>query len=191
MHWLKALGELPRRPSLYPTLIAVNSLGAIYGFYWYRYQLQATPWFYWPVVPDSPLAVLFFTLVLVELSRGRRNHGLEALGYLGMLKYGLWTPLVLVQAGVATGNYDFESFHLTLSHLGMALEAVLFLRHYPPPRPYAWGEWLWFLLNDYFDYGRGTHPYLPAPQYESFAAVVAVAMTLLAQAIVLFLPRRK
>lgn len=191
MPLLKALVEIPRHRSLFLPLIMVNILGAVYGFYWYRHQLQATPWYYWPVVPDSPLAVLFFTLVLVNIYRGRRSHWLEAFGYLAMLKYGLWTPLVLVQAGVAAGNFDFESLHLSLSHLGMALEAALFLHHYPPPRYYAWRALLWFLLNDYFDYLKGTHPTLPAPQFKTYAGVVALVNTIFSQVVVLRFSRKQ
>jgi uncharacterized membrane protein YpjA len=185
------LRQLPDKRHLFPLLIGANLLGAVYGFYWYRYQLAGTPWYYWPVVPDSPLAVLFFTLFLVNIYIHRRQYWVEAFGYLAMLKYGLWTPFVLAQAGVATGNFDFESFHLSLSHLAMAIEAWIFLRYYIPPSRYAIRLLLWFLANDYLDYFWGTHPTLPAPQYKTYAAVVAFGSTIISFLLVLYYANRQ
>ncbi|MFC7391584.1 DUF1405 domain-containing protein, partial [Scopulibacillus cellulosilyticus] len=46
------------------TLLIINILGTVYGFYWYKFQLKETPLKFMAFVPDSPTASLFFCIVL-------------------------------------------------------------------------------------------------------------------------------
>lgn len=188
------LWDIPRSPRWIRALAAVNLGGTAYGFWWYREQLAATPPWYWPVVPDSPTATLLIGLFLLSILPGARWRGgrprplLWAAACLSSLKYGLWTPLVMAHFWFTTGTATFESVHLTLSHLGMALEAVIFLRWYRPPWPHVAAAGAWLLFNDYMDYVRGFHPFLPVPGAEGWAGGTAVVLSCLAMASRLFVP---
>ncbi|MBX6377190.1 MAG: DUF1405 domain-containing protein [Clostridia bacterium] len=174
------LSRLPANRAATRLLVAVNGLGTLYGFYWYRAQLAATPPVYWPVIPDSPGASLLFTLLLLSLLAGRRRPALAAFAYLSMIKYGLWTVLVMGHLWFVGGVVPFDSVYLSLSHLGMAVEAWLYLRAYRPRLPWALAAAAWLLFNDYMDYVHGFHPVLPEPAIEPLVATWAVGLTLLA-----------
>lgn len=187
--WKSWLLGMPGDRRWIAALIAINLSGSLYGFNWYREQLRSTPLLYWPVVPDSPLSTLLFSLFLVAVYFGRRYPYLEALSGLAMIKYGLWTPVVIGQHWWVHRMADFEDVHLFLSHLAMAMEAMLFLHFYRPglcrPGPtrnlkgLVWGLPAvgWLLFNDYMDYFRGFHPALPAPELVETVKVVSMAIT--------------
>lgn len=158
-------------------LAAINLAGAVFGFLWYADQLAGSPRHLWPVIPDSPLAALYFGVLMLALYRGRRVHWLESLAFFGMFKYGLWTPTVLGRYMQLQGAADFESVHLSLSHLGMALAALIFVRYLDTPPRVAVPVWLWYVFNDYMDYTHGTHPFLPAGALLPLARDSAYALT--------------
>lgn len=168
-------------------LVIVNLFGTVYGFYWYRDQLALTPLTSWPFVPDSPTATLLFALFGLVFLLGRpgveRKPGpvlLQGFAYLANFKYGLWTPAIMIHLWLTTGQLDFESVHLSLSHLGMAIQALLYAFTHPPRAfPVALAG-AWLFLNDYLDYGRGLHPFLPAPGSEAFAGMLAVTFSFVA-----------
>lgn len=178
LNWLEGI---PRDRRYFLPLALINLAGAVYGFYWYRDQLLSTPPWAWPLVADSPLAVLAFGFYLLSLHRGgRRFPLLEAYALLTTLKYGLWTDLVIGQSWLAGGQVIFEDVHLLASHFGMALEAFLFLRYFAPPLPYGLLVSAWLVLNDYVDYARGLHPNLPDPNLVGSVAVIASFLTVTA-----------
>lgn len=176
-NWLLCLPE--HRWAVW-VLVVVNLAGAVYGFNWYREQLLQSPKGLWPVIPDSPLAALYFGLFLLVIRFGRRWRLLEALAFLAMIKYGLWTVLVFAQYWWAHGVTSFEEVHLSLSHFSMAVEAAIFLRYYYPGTLAGIAAWLWFVLNDYMDYFRGTHPRLPDPSFLHSVSLIAFGLTLFA-----------
>jgi uncharacterized membrane protein YpjA len=159
-------------------LIVINLGGALYGFTWYADQLASTPRKLWPVVPDSPLSVLAFGVVLLLITLGKRCRILEAVSYMMMIKYGLWAALVLSGYAVAYQDPTFEGTHLSISHVGMAIEAYIYLKHFHP------GFWAglvgvgWMLTNDVFDYTYKTHPWLPHPGVVPAAEWIAYGLTL-------------
>ena len=185
-------------------IVLINLLGTAFGFWYYgarlwppgvTWQLGREPLAMWPFVPDSPLATLFFALALLGIYRGRSRPTLVALGFIGSLKLGLWTPYVLLVFGdaflatTATGMYLF----LLVSHLGMALQALLLVRLAPFRARAVSIAVGWYLLNDIVDYfipvvGSPHHTALPladaAPAYGTtvlqVAAAGAVSITLLA-----------
>lgn len=180
---LRRLAEaIPRSRLWLKILIMINLLGSLYGFNWYYHQLRSTPIKFWPVVPDSPLSTLLFSFLLIVFYFGRRSPLLEGIAYLSMIKYGLWTVVVFIQYWVVRQQFDFESIHLSLSHLGMAIEAIIFMRVFSPSIAYAVVGVLWLLFNDYMDYVRGFHPNLPAPELETLVGWTALALTSVAAA---------
>ena len=79
---------LRRRPLLW-LILAVNFLPALYGFYWYKRQLQGTPWYLWLFTPDCPLAALMMAVALgLFLLWGKRRTWYHTLTYTTLLKYG-------------------------------------------------------------------------------------------------------
>lgn len=153
-------------------LLAVNTLGTIYGYIWYGNQLAYTadnyPGWLLPFVPDSPTASLFFTLALILLLYPPRSAAgvsvrslIEALAVVTSVKYGIWAVAVILAGGYQGGNLDWQDWMLMASHTGMAVEALLYARFFVCRRmiPIAL---LWTLLNDTMDYGFGIYPWLPS-----------------------------
>jgi len=161
-------------------LVVINGLGSIYGFLWYKEQLAGTPWYLWPVVPDSPLSTLLFTVYLVFYLARRPFPYLGAVAQMGTFKYGLWTVVVLGGYMVTRRHWDWEFALLTATHAGMALEAYLFMAADPQRRPFIWAAAAWFVINDFFDYVIGTHPAVPDPGAIGLVAVQALVLTILA-----------
>lgn len=158
-------------------MAVINLAGAAFGFLWYWGQLSESPPLLWPVIPDSPLAALYFGLLALALYFGRRVRWLEALAFFGMFKYGLWTPIVLGRFMQSRGAADFESVHLSLSHLAMALAALIFIRYLDLSPRLGVAVWLWYVFNDYMDYTHGTHPYLPGDELLPVARGSAYLLT--------------
>ncbi len=185
MIWLRRfLGSVARDRRWWWALLVINLLGSLYGFYWYWPQLSQTPPSRWFIVPDSPGATFLFSIWLAFRLAGAdwRSPGMQVLGavaFVSNMKYGLWTATVLPQAGFKYG-WEFEFVHLTLSHLGMWVQGLLFARHYPPgPAPAALAL-AWMVVQDAVDYRLWmTHPTLPYQAEFGFARGVAMALSLL------------
>lgn len=118
----------------------VNLVGIAYGFYYYAPQFRETPAWLWPLVPDSPLAVLWaeLALVLYWLHRWRGGRGerpgllaatLDALAFVGNVQVGLWTVYVLLAYADSFGTYTLNLNTLLLAgHAGMAVLALVFVQ---------------------------------------------------------------
>ncbi|HEY8346090.1 MAG TPA: DUF1405 domain-containing protein [Symbiobacteriaceae bacterium] len=165
-------------------LLFVNAVGSVYGFWWYRYQLLETPRWQWPLVPDSPGATFLLMIWLALLLAGVdwRRPGMQvlsAVAFVANMKYGLWTAVVLPEAGIKYG-WEWEFAYLTLSHLGMWLQGMLFAHYYPPrPAPAAVALLsMWF--QDLVDYWiLMIHPTLPYIAEFLFARNTAVILSTL------------
>lgn len=175
------------------SLFWINFLGTVYGYQWYWKQMTYTvntisPAFV-PFVPDSPTASLFFTgtivYLLMDSYKGNRvpqrswfRSFVEAFGVITSFKYGIWA-VTMIWAGVYQGSeVAWQDWMLTLSHLGMAAEALLYLRLF------TYRIWPivavagWTLLNDYMDYAYGVFPWLPDPLMDDLSAVAAFTIEL-------------
>lgn len=172
------------RSDILLVLIVVNAIGTIWGFLWYREQLWATPWQYWPLTPDCPLISLCFMIFLTWI-RGRQAEKsswaslIAWIAVLGSFKYGVWTVLVLAQYFLSAGSQpDWQDWMLMVSHLGLLAQGMLFQRNLPKlPLMYG-GAMVWFLLNDYADWLLGFHPRLPMPDEFAFAMWLSILLTI-------------
>ncbi|WP_232333963.1 MULTISPECIES: DUF1405 domain-containing protein [Thermoactinomyces] len=172
-------------------LLVINLLGSIYGFYWYKNQLLWTEPKYLNIfVPDSPTASTFFCFVLLSYLCHRRSPLLEAFASITLVKYGIWAVVMIIWGGMLDTRPFMEALtwqHWMLigSHLGMALQAVL----YAPFYTYRVREILlvggWTLLNDALDYGLDIHPWL-APPLEPYDHLVGYFTLLLSLTTLLF-----
>lgn len=163
-------------------LLVINFVGSLYGFYWYGGQLMATPRWQWLIVPDSPGSTFLLTIWLGFLLAGVdwRKPGMQwlaAIAFVSNMKYGLWTATVLPEAGFKFG-WDFDFIHLSLSHASMWLQAMIFARYYKPALAPAVGALLWMWFQDLVDYKvLMTHPYLPYNSEFVFACTMAVLLS--------------
>lgn len=174
--WRFAINIPAERRGLGP-LILLNFFGSLYGFNWYREQLSTNAVKYWPVIPDSPLSCLLFSFVLMLIYFRKRFWPLEGVAYISMMKYGFWTVFVFAQCWVVRRVADPEEIFLFASHFGMAVEALLFSRFYSPGRGAIVACGLWSVFNDYMDYVRGFHPYLPMMEFYESVRTVSILST--------------
>lgn len=189
--WRWLVDTVPRSRRWWWALLGVNAVGSVYGFLWYQDQLRATAPWQWPVVPDSPGSTLLFACFLLALLSGRRPGWLAALALVSLMKYGLWTALVLPYNVVVLGSaLRFDDVHLTLSHFGMWVQGLIFARVYPPPLGWALAAWGWLYLQDYVDYVHGLHPALPSAELFGPAAAIAVGLSTVWGAVLTWLALR-
>lgn len=194
------------------SLFWVNLLGTLYGYEWYGNQLIYTainmsPWFL-PFVPDSPTASLFFTLFLVYLLNDRKREQqhivnkvsllrgfVEAFAVVTSFKYGIWA-VTMIMAGAYQGDtLVWQDWMLTISHLGMAAEVILYFQWYR----YRLGAVLlvayWALLNDFMDYAYGVYPWLPEVLMDDLPTIqwftISLSLISVAVALGLILVRKR
>lgn len=172
-------------------VLLVNAGGILFGFFYYQPQFQATPLWLWPLVPDSPFAVLVAAAALLLWGLGRSHELVDALAFVYMAKVGLWTAFVLA---LHPAHFGFSFVGTSLNtllfylHLGMAVEALVFLVDL---EDLGWG-WLgvgaWFLFNDWADYlwdgytfplreCAGLFPYTVPCDHVGLVAGVTVALS--------------
>lgn len=175
--WSKSF--LLRRQMLWLLLI-VNGLGTLYGFQWYGWQImhtieQKAAWLVL-FVPDSPTASLFFTLtigyLLIDHYREKPREGLmymtirglvEAMAVITSIKYGIWAVAMIVLGTVQGDAFQWQHAMLITSHVGMAVEALLYARFLTYRSHHIVIIALWTLGNDQIDYRYGVFPSLSFP----------------------------
>ncbi|MBW7473419.1 DUF1405 domain-containing protein [Paenibacillus oenotherae] len=168
-------------------LFLVNAAGTVYGYMWYGNQLEYT-WNHHPLwqlifVPDSPTASLFFTLSLLYLlfpHAGKPSKaftairmGIEALAVVTSMKYGIWAVAMIVGGAAQGDTLEWQHYMLIASHLGMAIEALLYVRFMIFKRMAARLATYWLILNDTVDYTCMVFPWLPEELEDDLAAVAA------------------
>ncbi|MFJ7637001.1 DUF1405 domain-containing protein [Peribacillus sp. NPDC097206] len=133
-------------------LLIVNVFGTAYGYYWYGYQLAETPAIFLPFVPDSPTASLFFSLVLVGFLLKKNFGFMEALAIMTLFKYGIWAVVMNVLTLLTTGTLPIEGYMLMASHLGMAIQGILYAPFYRIKPWHLIVAGIWTIHNDIIDY---------------------------------------
>lgn len=168
----------PFRRWFLKVLIVINILGSVYGYYWYSGQLEVTPVYLWLFTFDSPFSTTLFALALTGILLGYNNRLLQLVAYTGVIKFGIWAAVVILDFWVAGGTPTIIVSLLFLSHLGMALEGWVYIRHLYVPPGYLILLALWFGVGDFLDYFVGIHPYLYYPGQFTVAAVTAVLLSI-------------
>ncbi|MFD0694805.1 DUF1405 domain-containing protein [Paenibacillus sp. GCM10027628] len=185
-------------------LFICNFLGTIYGYEWYWDQMEFTianyPIWYVFFVPDSPTASLFFTgsvaYLLMDLHSDKPKSKIyrafrgfvEAFALITSFKYGIWA-VTMIWAGAWQGvPAGFDGWMLTVSHLAMAIEVLLYARWYTHKLPAIIVVAVWTFWNDFMDYERGIFPWLPKvlhaylPTIEAFTIGLSIAGIVIALA---------
>ncbi len=162
-------------------LILICLAGSIYGFYYYQGQLQMTPPYLWPFVPDSPLFTLMYVFILIFYQAGIRSNTFDAFTFIGLNKVGLWTIFILLY------NYSYyfqpssRNYRLLLLalHLGMIAISLTLLKEMEKLRlKTVIAITSFFLISDLVDYQIGTHPLIPTDSVKA-AATSALLLSLL------------
>lgn len=160
-------------------LLWVNGLGTLYGFQWYGWQIVKTiqEEALWLVffVPDSPTASLFFTAAIAYLLidhyilkyKATNTHKsflrsvIEAFAVITSIKYGIWAVFMIIFGAMEGSSLQWQHWMLIVSHLGMALEAVIFARFFGFKWIHIIIVGFWTFINDFIDYTFGVYPALP------------------------------
>ncbi len=163
------------------SLAAINFIGFFYGIYYYTYQLSITPQYLWIFTIDSPLPVLLFAAVCALLfTRKTPPQWLILFSFFGLVKYGVWTDLVIFLFRDYFFSIDALTYSLNLPlHFGMIIEGLLLVRLLKPKISDIVFVGAFYLLNDYLDYFLGNVTLIPAGHHtflmiESFAMTVAL-----------------
>lgn len=177
-------------------LFIINLGGTVYGYIWYWQQLLNTaatkPFWYLPFVPDSPTASFFYTLSVgwllldslqdKDLLHRKQSNWLrgfiEAFALITSFKYGIWA-VVMIFAGNYQGNpLVWQDWMLIASHLGMALEVLLYVRFYRYGLGAVAAVAVWTLWNDYMDYEQGIFPYLSRILHDDLSVIQIFTISL-------------
>ena len=173
-------------------LLLINIPGTIYGYYWYGWQLADTKPIFLLFVPDSPTASLFFCFVLLAFLFKKNWPLMEGLAAVTLFKYGIWAVVMNALVMIETGQLSPIAIMLILSHLGMAIEGLLFTPFYKIKRWHIVAVAIWTLHNDVIDYVFGQMPrYSILSEYTSLIGYFTFWLSLLSLAIVYFLAVRK
>ncbi|RXT13933.1 DUF1405 domain-containing protein [Ammoniphilus sp. CFH 90114] len=189
-HWL--MGSLRKSWFLW-SLIITNFFGSIYGFYWYKDQLAQThPEWLRIFVPDSPTGSALFTLFLITLLIGRSVPTLEAFAAVTNFKYGVWAVAVILAGWAMGGTKHWTDFMLMFSHAGMAIESLLYAKHYTIRFRHILMVGIWTTWNDWMDYMLDIHPYLPSVlnEYDRFVGWLTFALSLFSLSLIYILVKK-
>ncbi len=136
---------------------------------------------FWLFVPDSPTAILFFTLALVAFLGKKHWPLMEALGFVCLVKYGLWAVGMNIFYMIDQGMLVWGSVALILTHGFMAVEGILYAPFYRFRIGHFMIAAVWVFHNDVIDYVFGQMPiymglekYLPEIGYATFWLTVFV-----------------
>ncbi len=159
--------------SLFFLILLVNLGGTVYGIYYYHLQFMENPPYLWILISDSPNSTLFFAISAILYRRGKRIYLLEILAASTLIKYGLWTDFVLLYHSNHFFSPEWRLLYtgIFITHGGMVLEGLVLS---PAIRKISWRilpVLSWLIFNDYMDYFRGIHPYMPERNIQFVAEV--------------------
>jgi uncharacterized membrane protein YpjA len=186
--WIAWFRTILYNRTMIALLFISNLIGTIGGYMWYGEQLIYTyenqsAW-YLPFVPDSPTASLFFTvaMLLLLLDKSLRDSFLGGLvvafGMITSVKYGIWA-VTMIFAGAAQGDIlVWQDWMLVTTHVGMALEALLFVGLFALRPAQFILVAIWMYTNDFLDYHRNIYPWLPKVLLDDLASIEAFTLTL-------------
>src|SRR5690625_4765477 len=139
-------------------LFIVNFFGTIYGYYWYKSQLQVTPAIFVPFVPDSPTATLFFTIFLLFFIFRKNVPYIEAIALTSLIKYGIWAVVMNLLTLWIDGTLHWQGYMLIASHSFMAIQGIIYAPYYRIELRHLTVAAIILLHNEIIDYVYGMMP---------------------------------
>lgn len=173
------LAKLCKKTAIIKLLFIINLLGSIYGFYWYKDRLLEVPKILWIFVPDSPTATFLFTISLYFFIKRKPMPFLNLIACTWMIKYGLWAVIINIHYMFLQKQILFTNSHLTISHIGMALEGFIFSHFTYVKKKYVFFALLLMVLSDFVDYAFMLHPWLFDGSQFALAQNVAMFLTVI------------
>lgn len=163
MRWAEYYLESP--PSLVWLLLA-NVTGVLVGVRYYVETMPDVFTFAWPFYADSPtaifLALLSLTTLLANLGKGLDEAPqnlplafLHTLAFVWLVKYGLWTVLVINLQFTAYFPALWDYFGIGITHLLFVVEAFLIPYYGRTTRGALVAALALLLINDFLDYWMG------------------------------------
>ncbi|WP_062356391.1 DUF1405 domain-containing protein [Bacillus kwashiorkori] len=146
-------------------LLIINILGTVYGYIWYQYQLADTPTIFLIFVPDSPTASLFFVFVLIAFLLKKNWPYMESLAIITLFKYGIWAVVMNILTLIVHGELSASGYMLIFSHLGMAIQGLLYAPYYRIKLRHIIIASIWTLHNDIIDYVFFMYPHYNLEKY--------------------------
>ena len=117
---------------------------------------------------------------------------MEGLAAVTLFKYGIWAVVMNALVMIETNQLSPIAIMLILSHLGMAIEGLLFTPFYKIKRWHLVAVAIWTLHNDVIDYVFGQMPrYSILSEYTSLIGYFTFWLSLVSLTIVYFLAVRK
>lgn len=105
-----------------------------------------------------------------------------------LIKYGLWAVFMNTHFFLIGGNYTFTNFHLTISHLGMSFEGLIFIKNLAVfDKIHVLIIIILMIISDIVDYVLGLHPWLFTDSQWGFACISAILLTISVSLYFLFL----
>lgn len=141
------------------TILLCLGIGG-WGFYaYYGPQFEwigLEHWYVWPFVPDCPLFVYLFALVVLGQYAGWSHPAITAFVAVGNVKYGVWTVFVLLyyfDLFFGPGGDNLLRSTILLLHVGMIPLGLLLWRTFDSLKRIHLALILaGLLVFDYFDY---------------------------------------
>ena len=174
MKFIRSVSDwVVREPVLAYGLAFANLLGFFIGtVFWYGDFFRAfqPPLWTYPFIPDCPLAAGIFAVALIQLHRAKSNNLLNQLAAIFNIKYGTWTMSFWLLYWARTGDYDFVSVLMFVTHLGLTIQGLLLMQYlHKPSLRDTLIVLAWFVTSDIVDYapiapgrdGYGWYPPLP------------------------------
>jgi uncharacterized membrane protein YpjA len=143
------------RWSLLVPILAADLAGVLYGWYYYTQTGQfvladpactmglpdCQPWWTWPLVADSPNAVLLILLAIVLYrTLGWRHKALDGAAFALNAYVGLWTTTLFLSYPDAMGTFRLGSTNniLFVTHMAMPLQSLTLVHAMRGDR-WTWG----------------------------------------------------
>ncbi|HET7629281.1 MAG TPA: DUF1405 domain-containing protein [Bacillales bacterium] len=189
---MTAIYYLLRKRNVLIALFIINLLGTVYGYYWYRHQLAASPAGFIPFIPDSPTASLFFVFVLAAFLLKIHVPWLEAFAAVTLFKYGVWAVGMNLAGGWLGDTLQFQNYMLIVSHASMAVEGLLFAPFYRFKPIHLLAAGVWTLHDVVIDYVFDMMPWYPIlNEYKPFIGYLTFWLSLLSLFLVYQVALRK
>ena len=168
-------------------LFVINIAAFFYGVYYYNSLLAKTDPLLWIFALDSPMHALLFAAAIGLALIKRANDWIINLAAIGSIKYGLWTMFVILFQSeyFLSPEVAWQYVFLFVAHIGQLAQGLFLIgnRRMTATMLFILGGWT--LLNDYADYGLGTHPIIGEKGIE-IVAIGTIVISIISIVIVYF-----
>jgi uncharacterized membrane protein YpjA len=110
----------------------------------------------------------------------------EAFATVTLFKYGIWASVMIVWTGILGGELYWQHYMLLFSHLGMAIQAILYSPYFSFTMKHLSIVALWTVMNDLLDYMLGIFPWLDHRLHAHLSTVYSFTLSLSVVSLLIF-----